>query len=562
MPGVCDPILSAERVAAMNAAGLWRNELLTDLLDALAERHPDRLAVADHNSMTGAATRLSYLQLQLRVDRMALGLVGLGVQPGDVVAFQLPNWWQFIALHLACLRIGAVSNPLMPIFRERELGFMLDFAKARVLVVPRTFRGHDYPAMLAGLRGKLPALERVLVVGGEGDDSFERTLIERRWEDDFDAAAEFARRRPDPHDVVQLLYTSGTTGQPKGVMHTSNTLLAGVRAYADGIGLSGADVCFMASPLAHQTGFMYGLMLPIVLGTRVILQDVWDPVQAWDTIQSERVTFSMGATPFLADLVEASNAPAPADCRLRQFVCAGAPIPRVLVQNATDKPGLGVIAAWGMSECGVVTMTRPDDAPDTVFGSDGRALEGMAVRVIDDAGQVAPAGTEGRLQTRGSCLFVGYLKRPDAHGVDADGWFDTGDLARMDTNGYIRITGRAKDIIIRGGENIPVAEVEELLYRHPAVQDAAIVAMPDPRLGERACAFVTLKPGAALDFDTLTDWLRRSGLARTYWPERLERVDELPRTASGKIQKFALRERARTFGEGPAFSAPAAPDAR
>ena len=234
----------------------------------------------------------------------------------------------------------------------------------------------------------------------------------------------------------------------------------------------------------------------------------------------------------------------------------------MLVQNATDKPGLGVIAAWGMSECGVVTMTRPDDAPDTVFGSDGRALEGMAVRVIDDAGQVAPAGTEGRLQTRGSCLFVGYLKRPDAHGVDADGWFDTGDLARIDTDGYIRITGRAKDIIIRGGENIPVAEVEDLLYRHPAVQDAAIVAMPDPRLGERACAFVTLKPGAALDFDALTDWLRQSGLARTYWPERLERVDELPRTASGKIQKFALRERARTFGEGPAFSAPAAPDAR
>jgi cyclohexanecarboxylate-CoA ligase len=215
-----------------------------------------------------------------------------------------------------------------------------------------------------------------------------------------------------------------------------------------------------------------------------------------------------------------------------------------------------------MSECGVVTMTRPDDAPDTVFGSDGRALDGMAVRVIDDAGQAAPAGTEGRLQTQGSCLFVGYLKRPEAYGVDPDGWFDTGDLARMDEGGYIRITGRAKDIIIRGGENIPVADVEELLYRHPAVQDAAIVAMPDARLGERACAFVTLKPGAAFDFDTLTDWLRHSGLARTYWPERLELVSELPRTASGKIQKFALRERAQTFGNEPALSAPAAPGAR
>jgi cyclohexanecarboxylate-CoA ligase len=548
MPGVCDPILSAERVAAMRAAGLWRDELLTDLLDALADRHPDRLAVADHNSMTGVATRLSYLQLQLRVDRIALGLIGLGVQPGDVVAFQLPNWWQFIALHLACLRIGAVSNPLMPIFRERELRFMLDFAKARLMVVPRRFRGHDYPAMLAGLRSQLPALERVLVVGGDGPGSFERTLLETRWEDDFDAAAEFARRRPDPNDVIQLLYTSGTTGQPKGVMQTSNTLLAGVRAYAQGIGLSGADVCFMASPLAHQTGFMYGLMLPVVLGTHVILQDVWDATRAWDLIQTERVTFSMGATPFLADLVNAPNAPAPADCRLKQFVCAGAPIPRVLVQNATEKLGLGVIAAWGMSECGVVTMTRPGDPPEKVFGSDGRALAGMAVRVVDAAGQPLPAGAEGRLETRGSCLFVGYLKRPDAYAVDAEGWFDTGDLARQDADGYIRITGRAKDIIIRGGENIPVAEVEDLLYRHPAVQDAAIVAMPDARLGERACAFVTLKPGARFDFDAMTAWLAQCGTSRTYWPERLEIVPELPRTASGKIQKFELRERARALG--------------
>ena len=545
MPNTFDPILAPERIAAMTGAGLWQNRLLTDLLDEVADRHPDRLAVVDHNSVTGLATRLSYLQLKHRADRMALGLIGLGIEPGDVVAFQLPNWWQFMALHLACLRIGAVSNPLMPIFRERELSFMLEFAQAKLLVVPRRFRGFDYPAMLAGLRGKLPHLQRVLAVGDDGPDGFDRVLLETRWEDQFDADAEFARRRPDPNAVIQLLYTSGTTGQPKGAMHTSNTLMAGVRAYADGIGLSGDDVCFMASPLAHQTGFMYGLMLPLVLGTRVILQDVWDATRAWDTIQAERVSFSMGATPFLADLVGAPNAPAPTDCRLRQFVCAGAPIPRVLVQTAIEKLGVRIISAWGMSECGVVTTTRPDDPPDAVFNSDGRALDGMAVRVVDSADQPVSPDTEGRLKTQGSCLFVGYLKRPEAYAVDAEGWFDTGDLARMDAAGYIRITGRAKDIIIRGGENIPVAEVEDLLYRHPAVQDAAVVAMPDPRLGERACAFVTLKPGAAFDFDTLTAWLAQAGMSRTYWPERLEIVPELPRTASGKIQKFELRERAK-----------------
>jgi cyclohexanecarboxylate-CoA ligase len=217
----------------------------------------------------------------------------------------------------------------------------------------------------------------------------------------------------------------------------------------------------------------------------------------------------------------------------------------VLVQAAIEKLGVGIVSAWGMSECGVVTMTGPNDPPDAVFNSDGRSLPGMAVRVVDGSNQPVPPGTEGKLKTQGSCLFVGYLKRPEAYDVDADGWFDTGDIARMDADGYIRITGRAKDIIIRGGENIPVAEVEELLYRHPAVQDAAIVAMPDARLGERACAFVTLKPGTAFDLDSLTSWLAAAGTARTYWPERLEIVPDMPRTASGKIQKFELRERAK-----------------
>ncbi|MGK2943052.1 MAG: AMP-binding protein [Immundisolibacter sp.] len=545
MPKLCDPILPPPRIADMTAAGLWQNRLLVDFLDDVAQRSPDRLAVTDHNSVSGRSTSLSYLQLQHRVDRIALGLVALDVQPGDVVAFQLPNWWQFVALHLACVRIGAVSNPLMPIFRERELSFMLDFAQARLLVVPSSYRGFDYPAMIAGLRAKLPHLQRVLVVGDDGPDGFDSVLLEQRWEDSYNAEEEFARRRPDPNAVTQLLYTSGTTGQPKGVMQTSNTLIAGVHAYAEAIGLSRSDVCFMASPLAHQTGFMYGMMLPLMLHTRLVLQDVWDAEAAWNTIQTEAVSFSMGATPFLADLVTAANAPTPDTCKLRRFVCGGAPIPRVLAQTAAQNLGIDVIAAWGMSECGVATMTRPDDAPDKVFGSDGRALDGMAVRVVDGAGKPLPAGGEGPLQTKGSCLFVGYLNRPQAYGVDADGWFDTGDLARMDEDGFIRITGRAKDIIIRGGENIPVVEVEELLYRHPAIQDAAIVAMPDPRLGERACAFVAVKPGTGFDFATMAAWLAEAGMARQYLPERLEILPALPRTASGKIQKFELRELAK-----------------
>jgi cyclohexanecarboxylate-CoA ligase len=231
---------------------------------------------------------------------------------------------------------------------------------------------------------------------------------------------------------------------------------------------------------------------------------------------------------------------------LRLFLCAGAPIPRVLLEQARDvHPGLYVMSAWGMTEMGIATATYPGDPHEKVFDTDGRALPHQAVRVVDDAGRVVPAGVEGRLQARCATNFVGYLKRPEAYDVDADGWLETGDNARMDEDGYIRITGRSKDIIIRGGENIPVVEVEELLYRHPAVQDCAIVAMPDARLGERACAFVTLRDGASFAFEGMIDYLLACRMSKQYLPERLEVIAAFPRTPSGKIQKFKLREQAR-----------------
>ncbi|MCX7142357.1 MAG: AMP-binding protein, partial [Proteobacteria bacterium] len=262
-------------------------------------------------------------------------------------------------------------------------------------------------------------------------------------------------------------------------------------------------------------------------------------------IETEGVSYSMGSTPFLADLADAPALKRHDISSLRTFVSSGAPIPRVLVERAVERLRCAVISAWGMSETGSVTTTRPDDSPEKIFGTDGVALPGMEVRVVDEGGSPRPVNTEGSLQCRGIGNFVGYFRRPDASAGDADGWFDTGDLATMDADGYIRITGRSKDIIIRGGENIPVVEIEELIYRHPAVQSAAIVAMPDARLGERACLFVVLQPGAALTFDEMVAHLERNNVAKHYFPERLELMPELPRTASGKIQKYVLRERAR-----------------
>lgn len=545
----CEPILSATRIANMTAQGLWQNRLICDFLDATAQAKPDATAIVEHRSATNAITRITYGELQKASLRIAAALIGLGVQRNDVVAVQLPNWWQFAAIHIACVRIGAITNPLMPIFRERELEFMLGFAEARVIIVPKEFRGCDYPAMLAGLRPALPALERVLAIGGQDPASaFETCVMARAWETEMDLAAVLQERRPDPNDVTEIIYTSGTTGQPKGVMHTANTLLCKALLASELLSFGLADSIFMGSPLAHQTGFMYAAILAVYQASKCVLQDVWDPAVAARLIAAERCTITLGSTPFLSDLVQLPADAAPDLSSLRLFACAGAPIPSVLVEAAAQRyPQLYVMSAWGMTEMGISTATYPGDPPDKVFDTDGRALPFHAVRIVDEAGTVVPLGIEGRLQARCATLFVGYLRRPADYGVDDELWFETGDNARLDKDGYIRITGRSKDLIIRGGENIPVVEVEGLLYRHPAVEDCAVVGMPDARLGERGCAFVTLRPGGELDLAGMVSYLLACKLTKQYLPERLEILPEFPRTASGKIQKFKLRALAQAF---------------
>jgi len=330
-------------------------------------------------------------------------------------------------------------------------------------------------------------------------------------------------------------------------MHISNTLFANIIPYAERLGLTQQDVVLMSSPMAHQTGFMYGMMMALYLGAKNVLQDIWIPERAADIIEAEGATFTMASTPFLSDLTEVAQRRPEAFRTFRVFLAGGAPIPRVLARRAAEALGAFIISGWGMTENGAICIGKLDDPPEKIFDTDGCPLPGIEIRVIDPDGATLPAGEEGRLQARGCSNFVGYLKRPELNGIDADGWFDTGDLARIDAEGYVRITGRSKDIIIRGGENIPVVEIEQLLYRHPAVQELAIVAMPDPRLGERCCAFVVPKRDATFDFAEMIRHLEEQRVARTFMPERLEIVTEMPKTPSGKIQKFRLREAARGF---------------
>ena len=537
-----DPVLLAPRRAESLARGWWHDRTINHELDACVAAYPDKLALTAVRSENGEVRRFTYRELAALADRIAVGLSRLGVGRDDVVAMQLPNWWQFSLLYLACSRIGAVLNPLMHIFRERELSFMLAHGEAKLLIVPKIFRGFDHEAMARALQPGLPHLQRVIVVDGDGPDAFDTLLTEPEWEKEADAAQILSRHRPGPDDITQLIYTSGTTGEPKGVMHSANTVMANIVPYAERLRLKQDDVILMASPMAHQTGFLYGLMMPIMLRASVVLLDVWEPKKAVELIREHGVSFTMASTPFLTDLtktVQEAGTPVPS---LKIFLCAGAPIPGALVEQARQVLGTKIVSAWGMTENGAVTTTLPDDDDERASTTDGFPLPGAEVKVVDEAGQPLPAGEPGRLLVRSCSNFGGYLQRPHLNATDAEGWFDTGDLAHIDATGYIRISGRSKDVIIRGGENIPVFEIESLLYRHPAVAQAAIVAYADERLGERACAVVVPKPGQTLELAAMVDFLKSQKVALQYIPERLIVREAMPATPSGKIQKFKLRD--------------------
>ncbi|MFL6056099.1 MAG: AMP-binding protein [Actinoallomurus sp.] len=331
-------------------------------------------------------------------------------------------------------------------------------------------------------------------------------------------------------------------------MHTHNTVMAANAPLPARLGLTRDSVIHMASTLAHLTGFLYGARLPVQVGATGVLQDVWSATRFVELIQEHGITYTSAATPFLHDLVNAPNLTDHDLSSLTRFCCMGAPIPRAIVREARRKlPDLVVLGGWGQSENGLVTLGIPGDPDEKLIDTDGYPWPGMRIRVVDAKGDEVPTGQEGRLQVTGPFLFVGYAERLELTRASFDGeWFDTGDLARIDADGYLTITGRSKDVIIRGGENIPVAYVENVLYENPKLAAVAVVAIPDPRLQERACACVVPAPGVEeFTFEEMQRFLKEKGVAKQYWPERLKILTDLPRTASGKIQKFRLRDQVR-----------------
>lgn len=538
-----DAVLLPARRDRMLQHGYWLNKTILQFLDEAVRLNPDKQALVSYKAELQTEESFSYQDIYTISNKMALGLKQLGVKKNDVVSCQLPNWWEFSLLYIACRRIGAVFNPLMPIFRERELGFMLQHCESKVLIVAQEFKKFNHEQLAYKLKDSLEHLEHVIVIGGQASNSFAEVLLNHGLDQDPEQLAALKQHVIGPDDVAQIIFTSGTTGEPKGVMHTANTLFANLVPYAKRLHLDDQVVELMSTPLAHQTGFLYGVVMPIYLNAKVVLQDIWDADKAIALIAKHQVTYTKASTPFLNDLAEAALFSPSAVQSLQTFVCVGAPIPPALVKKARQNLQANIISAWGMSETGGVATTLPEDHEERAFNTDGVALPGVEIKIVDENGQVKQVNQPGRLVVRACSNFGGYLKRPHLNDTDVDDWFDSGDIAYQDEHGYIRICGRNKDVIIRGGENIPVMEIESLLYQHPDIALVALVAYPDERLGERACAVVKLKQShQSLSLKQLTDFLKNHQLAMQYLPERLEIMQEFPMTASGKIQKFKLRE--------------------
>lgn len=532
-----DTLLNQEYVEKYQS--IWPNRTILDYLNEAIANHPDKVAIIDKKS------RYTYREVGKLVDRVALGLLKIGLGKGDVISIQLPNWNEFVILHYAATRIGAITNPLIPIYRDREIGYMVGMVESKMIVVPDKFRGFDYPAMIERLSHQWPAMEHVYVQGENIPSGMKSlaTLFEEPWEERMDVKV-LDEIEHNPNDVTEIIFTSGTTGNPKGVMHTHNTLCVSTNYWIERLRLTSDDVMHMASTFAHQTGFGYGVRLPTHYAGTAVYQDIWNPNEFLELIEKEGITFTAGATPFLEDTIRLEGIGNYNLSTLRAFVALGAPIPRQLVKEANEKVPCKILAGWGQSENGLVTLTKLDDSEEKLTGTDGVPFSGMEVKVVDMNGEICPPHQEGALLSRGPAQFVGYLKRmDDTLAEHQDGWFITGDRAVMDEDGYIRISGRNKDVIIRGGENIPVAYVENVLYEHPDISIVQIIAMPDRRLQEKACAFISMKQGKTpLTLQTMREFLEQKGIAKQYWPEHVEVIDEFPRTPSGKIKKFRLRE--------------------
>jgi cyclohexanecarboxylate-CoA ligase len=525
-------------IARFYETGLWRSETFSELVDQQAAHRPDKVFITD-----GTAT-LTYRELRDSALRLAAGLRRMGIGTGDRVSVQIPSWAEFTQISLALNWIGAIMVPIMPIYRRDDVGYVLRNAGVRAAVTCGSFRSFDYLDMYQSLRADCPELRHLIVVRGDGSHPGEAVRLEDLFAE-ANAGAEELGPGAGPDDPFVIVFSSGTTARPKGCLHTFNTFGCGSRMLAQAFGYAEHDIQFNPSPITHTTGLITGFLLPLMHGASVHLMEAWEPRAGLADIAKFHTTASVTATAFLQTLMDAYDPDQHDPSSMRLWVAAGSPIPAAFVRRAREVlPHMKVLSLYGRTENAVTTTCTVDDDPERSVTSDGKALPGTLVKIVDEAGNEVPRGEPGDIAYKGPMHMLEYINNPEETRklFTPDGYSRSGDLGVMDADGYVRVTGRLKDIVIRGGLNISVRQVEDLLTAHPAIRAVAAVGMPDEKLGERLCCYTVVNPNhKSLALAEVRDYLLAQGLAIQKVPERLEIVPELPMTATGKVQKHLLR---------------------
>lgn len=528
--------INSSRKKIYEKMGYWGDKTLLDYWNVSVKDYADREFVVDDRGY-----RYTYKEIDEKAGVIASYFIKVGIEPGDVISFQIPVWSEFVLIVVACMKVGAVINPIGMCYDEKEVVYLLNLTESKIFICPTLYHKTDYEKSIISAKKYIKSLSNVVLLDNLKTKKSENVTLKEILSTYTTLADEV---KVNSNDVAAVLFTSGTTGHTKGVMLTHNNIIFSERYFNRELSLTKDDVMFMPAPLNHATGFHHGIIAPMFIGAKVILQSRFKSKEAIELMNAEKCTYSMGSTPFIYDILNDMENEGLRLNSLKFYLCGGAPVPGNMVRRAYEYD-VKLCEVYGSTESVPHAFVRLDETLELMGSTSGRPVEGVEVRIVDENRQDVFPGTVGEEVSRGPNVFVGYINNKKATDkvLDDEGWFYSGDLCVGDEDGNIKIVGRKKDMIIRGGENLNPNIIGSYIVECPMIQDQAVIGMPDERLGERICAYVVLKSEQrSLTLKKLLKYLKQKRIPKRYWPERLEIIGEIPRTDSGKVKKNLLRE--------------------
>ncbi|HET7579492.1 MAG TPA: class I adenylate-forming enzyme family protein [Bacillales bacterium] len=539
-----DVWMTRERIENYLETGEWREKSFVDYIEENARNHPDREAIIDEDG-----TVTTYGKFDEQANHIAAGLFELGIQPGERIAIQLPNRSEFLVTLIGAAKAGVLPVLCHLPYTVSDLNYIMELTEARAIFIPDRIKSRDYVQMAHELKEKHDCLDNIVVLSGQNYENTIRyqTLLETEVSG---VASRLEKTRPVGTDPFFLMFTSGTTGRPKAELQLHANNLYWVNQFNEACQFPQDARWLLVTPLAHATGLGVGALGAFYRGATVVLLEAWNVEKAVEVIERDHPDYFLGAPPMLIDFARFKGLEERDIGSVKVMAYAGATCPKDILNTLIKRMNCGIIAFYGYTEAGVTHCTQPGDSVETTSSSFGRLVDGLEERLVDEDENDLTPPCEGEMLVRGAGFIPGYYGQPHntKRMFDPDGWFHSADIVSEDKDGYCTFVSRRDDLINRGGYKIDPREIEETLYTHPRIGQAAVVAMPDDRLGQRAAVFIVPKDsGDVMDLEEVTRFLEEKGIGKTHWPEAVQMINDFPMTSTGKFQRYALRERAKTL---------------